>query len=57
MAERNWIFADRVKRTLTGLLFFQGRIGHETSSTRYFASVRAMHKPKRNFMKLLDGEF
>ena len=23
----------------------------------YLASVRAMHKPKRNFMKLLDGVF
>jgi uncharacterized Zn finger protein len=33
------------------------RIGDETRFTRYLASVRAMHKPKRNFMKLLDGEF
>lgn len=33
------------------------RIGDETRFTRYLASVRATHKPKRNFMKLLDGEF
>lgn len=33
------------------------RIGDETRFTRYLASVRAMHKPKRNFMKLLDGVF
>lgn len=33
------------------------RIADETRFTRYLASVRATHKPKRNFMKLLDGEF
>jgi uncharacterized Zn finger protein len=33
------------------------RLGDETRFTRYLASVRAMHKPKRNFMKLLGGEF
>jgi len=33
------------------------RIGDETRFTRYLASVRAMHKPKRNFMKLLEGVF
>jgi uncharacterized Zn finger protein len=33
------------------------RIGYETRFTRYLASLRAMHKPKRNFMKLLNGEF
>lgn len=33
------------------------RIGDETRFTRYLASVRATHKPKRNFMKLLGGEF
>ncbi|MBI3609118.1 MAG: hypothetical protein HY204_00235, partial [Nitrospirae bacterium] len=30
------------------------RLGHEADFTRYLVSVRAAHKPKRNFMKLLE---
>ena len=31
------------------------QLGQESEFTRYVESVRAAHKPKRNFMKLLDG--
>lgn len=30
------------------------RLGHEADFARYLVSVRAAHKPKRNFMKLLE---
>ncbi len=32
------------------------RLGRKAEFARYLESVRAAHKPKRNFMKLLDGE-
>ncbi|MEK7667457.1 MAG: hypothetical protein AAB409_02290, partial [Gemmatimonadota bacterium] len=32
------------------------RLKRETELLRYLDSVRAAHKPKRNFIKLLDAE-
>jgi hypothetical protein len=32
------------------------RLGREADFAAYVSSVRAAHKPKRNFMKLLDRE-
>jgi len=39
-------------RKVRGLMV---RLGRETEFARYLESVRAAHKPKRNFMKLLGG--
>jgi uncharacterized Zn finger protein len=39
-------------RKVRGLMV---RTGDEPGFSRYLASLRAAHKPKRNFMKLLDG--
>jgi len=45
-------------RAATGLLRqirgLMARLGREAEFARYLESVRAAHKPKRNFMKLLD---
>lgn len=38
-------------RTIQALM---GRVGQEADFSRYLESVRAAHKPKRNFIKLLD---
>lgn len=38
-------------RKVRGLMV---RLGRESEFVRYLKSVRAAHKPKRNFMKLLD---
>ena len=38
-------------RKIYGLM---GRLGQSGEFARYLESVRAVHKPKRNFMKLLD---
>ena len=39
-------------RKVRGLMI---RLGRESEFARYVESVRAAHKPKRNFVKLLDG--
>lgn len=39
-------------RKVRGLMV---RLGREPQFARYLESIRAAHKPKRNFMKLLDG--
>jgi uncharacterized Zn finger protein len=41
-----------VLRNIRGLMV---RLDREPEFARYLESVRAAHKPKRNFMKLLDG--
>jgi uncharacterized Zn finger protein len=38
-------------RKIRGLM---ARLGRESAFAEYLASIRAAHKPKRNFMKLLD---
>jgi uncharacterized Zn finger protein len=38
-------------RKIHGLM---ARLGQQASFARYLESVRAAHKPKRNFLKLLE---
>lgn len=54
LAQKNNLAYQQAVDLLRKIRGLMARLRRETAFTEYLASIRAAHKPKRNFMKLLD---